>query len=317
MLTADDAGRARDLLSAGRRGLRPLLPRPGRRAQARATRSSTPITPISRPSRRRGSTMPSGSRRWRPSASASGRTSLVVEIASQRRLPAAIFRARAAFRCSASSRPPTPPRSAIAQGHPDDRRFLRRDACARSWRASGAGRSDRRQQRLRPCARHQRLRRRACKLLLKPGGVVYARVSAPAAADRARTSSTRSTTSISPISRCGVDRAHLRRAGLDGLRRRGAADPRRIAARLCRPCRRRRPSRARASVDALLAEEERAGLRGRDVYEELPAADRRASATTSCASCSSSGRPAKRSPATAPRPRAIRCSTTAGSRAMS
>ena len=66
---------------------------------------------------------------------------------------------------------------------------------------AAAGRSARRQQRARARAGPQRLRRGHARSLLAPDGVDHDGVPAPAAADRARTSSTRSTTSTSPTSR--------------------------------------------------------------------------------------------------------------------
>ena len=90
----------------------------------------------------------------------SARQSLVIEVASQRRLPAAAFRGDAACRCWASSPPPTRRRRAIAKGMPTEVAFFGA-ATARGPRRGGAQRRpDRGQQRAGPRARHQRLRRR-------------------------------------------------------------------------------------------------------------------------------------------------------------
>ena len=91
----------------------------------------------------------------------------------QRRLPAAALRRRAASRCSASSRPPTSPRSPCAAGVPTEVRVLRRA----SWRErlvdrGAARRSRRRQQRARARARTSTTSSPGWRALLKPGGVV-------------------------------------------------------------------------------------------------------------------------------------------------
>ena len=100
------------------------------------------------------------SRRW-SSASASASSSQVVEIASQRRLPAAVLRASAASRCSASSRPRTSPRSRSRSGRPDARSSSSASRPRARLAERAAGRPAARQQRARARARPQRLRRRA------------------------------------------------------------------------------------------------------------------------------------------------------------
>ena len=91
----------------------------------------------------------------------------------QRRLPAAALRRSGASRSSASSRRPTSPRRPIEKGIPTDRPVLRRrETAARARCRARPRRPAARQQRAGPRARHQRLRRRASKLLLAPGGVI-------------------------------------------------------------------------------------------------------------------------------------------------
>ena len=77
-------------------------------------------------------------RRW-SSASALGAELAGRGGREQRRLPAAVLRRSAACRCSASSRPPTSPQVAIAQGHADaGRASSARETRTRAARATGA-----------------------------------------------------------------------------------------------------------------------------------------------------------------------------------
>ena len=200
---------------------------------------------------------------------------------------------------------------ARARASPTLRRVLRpRDGAPSSSRGP-ARRPDRRQQRAGPGARPQRLRRRACKILLAPSGVGHDRVPAPAAADRGepvRHDLPRALLLLLAAHR----RARLRRARADGVRRRGAADPRRLAADLRSP----RPTRGtprRAARRGCSTREDAAGLDtsrpttrfGEQVAEtkrqllEFLIAAKRATASAS--------------PATARPARATRCSTTAAS----
>ena len=233
----------------------------------------------------------------------------------QRRLPAPVLRRARASPCLGIEPAANVARGGRAQGHPDPGRVLRRATGRASWSAR-RGRADlrRRQQRAGPRARPQRLRRRHRRSCSRRGGVDHDRVPAPAAADRGATSSTRSTTSTSPTSRCSTRRADLRARTASTLfdveelpthggslriyarhaedagrpvatRRRGAARAR-DGGRARRP---RRPTRLRASGS-------------RETKRELlDVPDRR------------QARRASASPATARRARATRCSTTAAS----
>ena len=120
-----------------------------------------------------------------------------------------------------------------AQGRADAGRVLRRADGARARRERPPGRSPARQQRARAGAGPERLRRRDG-AAARAGRRRHPRVSAPAAADGARTSSTPSITSTSPTSRSHAPNGSSPRTGC-ALRRRGAAHPRRLAPDLRAP----------------------------------------------------------------------------------
>ena len=144
----------------------------------------------------------------------------------------------AAFRCSASSRRPTSPRSR-AEGHSDDGAFFGRDDGARDRAPRTARRPAPRQQRARARAGPQRLRRRhedpaeAAAASSRWSFRTYA-------ADGRRTSSTPSTTSTSRTSRSSRSRRSSRAHGLTLFDVEEIADARRIAANLRAPRRERR-----------------------------------------------------------------------------
>ena len=152
---------------------------------------------------------------------------------------------------------------AIGQGHPDDRRLLRTELPRSSSRA---GRSDRRQQRLRPCAGHQRL-------LGRPEGGAearrsdLARISAFAAADRTGQFDTIYHEHFSYLSL--ARRAHPRcsRASSSSM----SSNCRPMAGRFgcLPPMPTTRPSPARRASTQSLRTKISAGLRGREVYESF------------------------------------------------
>ena len=115
-------------------------------------------------------------------------------------------------------------------------------------------------------------------------------------------------------SRCSTVAARLRRARADALRRRGAADARRLAAHLRAPRRRRGARRSTARRRAAARASETPGLAALD--------DLRATSPSACGEIKREllefliereARRASRSSATARRPRATRSSTTAAS----
>ena len=210
-LPPERAQRDGAVLSAAGARLRRVLPRAARGVRVAGARSSA-TTRTSRRTRRAGSSTPSATsstmiERFGLDGVEPGRRARL-----QRRLPAAVLRASAACRCSASSRPRTSPRSPSEQGRPDARRVLRRRDRARG----GA-----------PSRKADLLLGNnvlahvpdlndfvgGMKVLLAAGRRDHDGVPAPAAADRATTSSTRSTTSTSRTSRSSPSRACSRRTG--------------------------------------------------------------------------------------------------------
>ena len=106
-------------------------------------------------------------------------------------------------------------------------------------------------------------------------------------------------------------RAALRAPRARGLRRRGAAVPRRIAPRVRQAPRRRKPHPVDPRVDALLAAERNGGYDRPDGYRGLRAQRRRDQVAAARAPDRATTRRQLRSSATAPRERATPCSTTA------
>ena len=137
---------------------------------------------------------------------------------------------RRACRCSASSPRPTSPRSRAATGVPTTVQFFGAEtATAPGGRGATPPTCHGGEQRLRARARPQRLRR-GLRDAAGARGRRDARVPAPRPPDRSTPSSTPSTTSTSRYFSLRDRRARLRRARAAGLRRRGAADPRRFPA---------------------------------------------------------------------------------------
>ena len=163
----------------------------------------------------------------------------------------------AACRCSGSSRPRTSPAAAVERGIPTLVAFFGGATATRAARRGPRGRpraSATTSSRTCPTSTTSS---RASAILLKPDGSRDDGVPAPAAADLEHASSTRSTTSTSPTSRCSRCAPVFERARPARLRRRGAADARRLAAGLrCA----RRAGRGGATASWRCS---RAGARGR------------------------------------------------------
>ena len=106
---------------------------------------------------------------------------------------------------------------------------------------------------------------------------------------------------------------HLRQPGPARVRRRGAADPRRLAARLRLPARRGARGDA-ARVAALLARERAAGCHRTGLLRRSAAPGRAGEARSAGVPARAEARQAAPSPPMARRPRATRCSTIAGVR---
>ena len=170
---------------------------------------------------------------------------------------------RRASRCSASTRRRTSREAAEERGVPTLVEFFGVEL-ARAARRASAARADlvARQQRARAGARPERLRRAASRSCCAPDGDGDVRVPAPRCGCSKGSSTTRSTTSTSRTSRSTTIRRGLRRARARRLRRRGAADARRLAARL-RAARRRPRTAPSPRSRELLAREEASGLRDR------------------------------------------------------
>ena len=151
-------------------------------------------------SRRAGSHTPSGTSNRCPSASALGADHCVVEVAANDGYLLQFVKARG-IPCLGIEPTASTAAAPRAPGIEIVERILRHARSARRLAAEGkAADLIGGEQRARPCARHQRLRRR----LRAPAQAARrcdVRVSAPDAAGRGTTSSTRSTTSISPICR--------------------------------------------------------------------------------------------------------------------
>ena len=188
----------------------------------------------------------------------------------------------AASRCSASSRPRTSPRPRSSTGVPTRRRRSSASRLARKLVAEGVTRRpDRRQQRARPGARPQRLRRRHH----DPARAArrrHARVPAPVRLIEGNQFDTIYHEHFSYFSFLhGVERIFAAPRPR-GLRRRGAADPRRLAARLRAPrddqrASGRRPRRGRADR----ARDGRRPRRARRLRALRPRRSRRPSAACS------------------------------------
>ena len=143
-----------------------------------------PTTPISRRSRRAGSSTPAATSRWRSSASASAPRASVVEIASNDGyLLAVLRRARHPGARRRAGRQRRRGRGR-AKGIPTVVEFFGGETARAGSPADRARRPADRQQRARPRARPQRLRRRPAASLLEPRRRDHDGVPAPAAADR-------------------------------------------------------------------------------------------------------------------------------------
>ena len=220
---------------------------------------------------------------------------------------------RAASRCSASSPRRTSPRRRGGRHPEPGRASSARRRRRRSRPRASARRPAARQQRARARPRPQRFRRglrascsrrRACVTMEFPH---LLRLMDENQFD------TIYHEHYSYLSFCAVERVFAAH-GLDGLRRRGAADARRLACAIyaCHEDDATRRCRPRASPSCRDARTPSARLDGATTTRFADAGPRRPSASCSVPDRgqASAGKP---SPAMAPRPRATRCSTTAAS----
>ena len=229
------------VLSAARARLRRVLPRAARGVRVARGRSS-PTTPTSRRTRRAGSSTPRATPSTMIERFGLGGDSQVVEIASndgyllqyfvERGVP--VLGIEPAANVAEVAR---------ASGHPDAGRVLRRATAARELRRASARPTCCSATTCSPTCPTSTTSSAGMKVAAQARRRDHDGVPAPAAADRRATSSTRSTTSTSRTSRSSPSRAVFAAHGLRALRRRGAADARRLAAHLRLPRRRRRASR--------------------------------------------------------------------------
>ena len=274
-------------------------------------RRSSPSTPTSR------RTPTAGSRTPRGYAEAMIATRLGLGAAQpgrrarqQRRLPAAALRRARASPCSASSRRANVAAAAASAraSRPLSSFFGARDR-ARRWRAEG-GQAD-------LVLGNNVLAQvpdlndfvAGIKHAAGAGGRRHDRVPAPAAADRGQPVRHDLPRALLATSRCIASSGSSRTHGPHAVRRRGAADARRLAAHLRPPRRRRGEAGDRAASRAAARVERAAGLdRTGETYARLRRAGRaRPSAQLLEFLIDAGAARASRSPATARRARATRC----------